>query len=178
MSSQDTFTRPEARLTIASVVFVHGIRGDARRTWTSTQHRQENKPEKKVRRGFSRFKGLGGSSSSVAPDSIAPVFWPEDFLLNDVSGLRVITFGYNADVSAFLNRTSDSSIFSIAQDLIVRLEMLREKNGHVSKAETSPGQQLTPSKDKVPIIFVAHSLGGLVVKDVRPRTILDFMMYR
>jgi hypothetical protein len=114
------------------VVFIHGIRGDARRTWTSTQRSKAEKPQKLARRGFSKLKSLAGGSSSATADPATSVFWPGDFLLKDVPGLRVITFGYNADVSAFLNRTSNSSIFSIAQDLVVRLEMLRDKTGHVS----------------------------------------------
>jgi hypothetical protein len=82
-------------------------------------------------------------------EAASSIFWPKDLLLDDVKNLRIISFGYDADVSTFLSRTSDRSIFSVAQDLIVRLESLRESTG----------------LGDLPIIFLAHSLGGIVVKD-------------
>ncbi|KAJ6440599.1 eukaryotic translation initiation factor 3 subunit [Purpureocillium lavendulum] len=54
-------------------------------------------------------------------------------MLNQLSNIRVITFGYDADVSSFLSKTSDRSIFSIAQDLVTRLEMLRESTDRALK---------------------------------------------
>jgi hypothetical protein len=98
------------------------------------------------RRSSSKAEGTSRSKETKAPSQ---VFWPKDFLANDVENLRIISFGYDADVSTFLSRTSDRSIFSVAQDLIVRLELLRESTGLGNS----------------PIIFLAHSLGGIVVKD-------------
>jgi hypothetical protein len=118
-------------------VFVHGIRGDPRKTWTATQHTGGEKSKKLVRRAFPKFRGVGRSNERADVGGEESVFWPKDFLLKDVPSLRIISFGYDADVSAFLNRTSDRSIFSIAQDLVVRLEMLRDRDGHVSSLADS-----------------------------------------
>ncbi len=125
-------------------MFVHGLNGHPRLTWTATRT-----SVKKPLRGVSKLIKRKSVVQQAHDTSQASVFWPVDLLAKDVSNLRIISFGYDADVSKFLSRTSDRSIFSVAQDLVVRLEMLRDSTG------------LT----ELPIIFVAHSLGGIVVKD-------------
>jgi len=44
----------------------------------------------------------------------------------------VLSFGYDADISKALSRTANNSIFTVAQDLVVRLQMKREDTGKVS----------------------------------------------
>jgi hypothetical protein len=83
-------------------------------------------------------------------DLKAAVFWPRDLLPSDVPDVRVLTFGYDANISSILSKSANGSIFTIAQDLITRLEMFREGT----------------NTSNIPLIFAAHSLGGLVVKDV------------
>jgi hypothetical protein len=61
-----------------------------------------------------------------------------------------MTYRYDARIATLLNRSAGESIFTIAQDLVTRLELSRQSD----------------KMENVPIIFVAHSLVGLVVKDV------------
>lgn len=80
------------------------------------------------------------------------VFWPTELLpvtLKSVKA-RILVYGYNADVYAFGSNRSASSdmIYQHAQSLVTNLAMER-KNEEVSDH---------------PIIFVAHSLGGILVK--------------
>ncbi|KAI9773955.1 MAG: hypothetical protein M1839_001967 [Geoglossum umbratile] len=68
-----------------------------------------------------------------------------DFLPQDVPNARIMTFGYNADV-AFGNTTSD--ITDHAKALLSSLVDKREEDHETRK----------------PIVFVGHSLGGIVIK--------------
>ncbi|KAJ6094149.1 hypothetical protein N7467_002994, partial [Penicillium canescens] len=77
-------------------------------------------------------------------------FWPVD-LLPDVLALlrpRILTYGYNANVAAFTDGASRDSIISHAETLASSL---------------AGNRNLRNCSDR-PIIFVCHSLGGLVVK--------------
>lgn len=134
---------------LVDVVFVHGVRGHARRTWTANRTSELTRGKKRTLHRLSKLLNRSSKSQSSQQAQQASVFWPVDLLAEDVHNLRIITYGYDADISKFLYRTSDRSIFSIAQDLVIRLEILRESSGCTDR----------------PIIFVAHSLGGIVVKD-------------
>ncbi|KAL8949253.1 MAG: hypothetical protein Q9222_004627 [Ikaeria aurantiellina] len=71
--------------------------------------------------------------------------WLRDFLPSDVHGARIFTFGYEADV-AFGKSIAD--IKDHAMDLLGSLIDVREEQNEISR----------------PIIFIAHSLGGIVAK--------------
>ena len=73
--------------------------------------------------------------------------WLRDFLPANVPNARIMTFGYDSTV-AFSK--------SVAKIEDKALELLN----HLS-AERSPGAPDSPSK---PIVFICHSLGGIVVK--------------
>lgn len=60
-----------------------------------------------------------------------------------------MTWGYDAQIERFLTSTSQSSIFQHAENLLSDLVRLR-------KSETGKLK---------PLLFIAHSLGGIVVKD-------------
>ncbi|KAN0067445.1 TPR-like protein [Elaphomyces granulatus] len=96
----------------ADLIAVHGLNGDAKRTWT---HRETN------------------------------AFWLQDFLPQDVQNMRVMSFGYNAS-AAFGNTTA--TIADHARDLLGCLVDKREEGDEKTR----------------PIIFVGHSLGGIVIK--------------
>lgn len=104
-----------ANFYIHSIVIIHGLNGDATKSWTN-------------------------------PDTDA--FWPKDFLPYDIPEARIMTFGYNANV-AFGNTTAD--IVDHAKDLLGSLIDKREEKDERPR----------------PIVFIAHSLGGIVVKQVR-----------
>ncbi|KAN0066955.1 vegetative incompatibility protein HET-E-1 [Elaphomyces granulatus] len=94
------------------IVAVHGLNGDAKRTWT---HRKTN------------------------------ALWLQDFLPRDVKNIRVMSFGYNAS-AAFGGTTA--TIADHAKALLGCLVDKREEDDEKAR----------------PIIFVGHSLGGIVIK--------------
>jgi len=76
--------------------------------------------------------------------------WLKDngLLPSNLKQARILTFGYNAAVTAFLGKTSSDRILQHAQTLIAELVADRELEDAAQR----------------PIIFVCHSLGGIIVK--------------
>jgi protein SERAC1 len=73
--------------------------------------------------------------------------WPKDFLTKDVPTARILTFGYGN----LLEPESATSIKGLGQLLLGSISLDRTQHGNATR----------------PIIFVAHSFGGLIVKSVR-----------
>jgi hypothetical protein len=71
--------------------------------------------------------------------------WLRDFLPKDFPQSRIMTYGYNANV--FTN-TSTAKIADFRQALLLSLERVRR----------------TEEEKARPILFIAHSLGGIVLK--------------
>jgi len=71
--------------------------------------------------------------------------WLRDSLPNHVPNCRVMTFGYD---SALLFSQSEMKLVDFAQDLLTRLHHARED----------------PVERKRPLVFICHSLGGIVAK--------------
>jgi hypothetical protein len=76
--------------------------------------------------------------------------WPKDFLPQDIPKARVMTFGYDVDTAKVIDTASNATLRNHGAALIYDLAMDRSDE----KAERRP------------LIFVAHSLGGLVVEQV------------
>ena len=76
--------------------------------------------------------------------------WLRDFLPERIPNVRVFTYGYDANTHS-AEGTSIQYIQDFARSLVSELDLKR---------------RLTQTEGR-PIIFVAHSLGGLVVKSVR-----------
>ncbi|KAI1416198.1 hypothetical protein F5Y13DRAFT_128814 [Hypoxylon sp. FL1857] len=139
-----------------NIVFVHGLRGHPERTWTSgdeadSQH-QSSKPK---RRYFPNiFKKESKSSRGIeisSGTSAQRIFWPHDFLIQDLPDARVWTYGYDADVTGGLFQPNNqNSISQHGRDLDTKIRRAIE--------------------NKEPIVFVAHSLGGLLVKNALGRS--------
>jgi len=98
------------RLTLLSIVAVHGLGGHWEDTWTDENGK----------------------------------LWLRDFLPSQIPEARIMSFGYNADTA---NSKAVTDIDDVATDLLNRLG--RERLG---QAKTRP------------ILFICHSLGGIVVK--------------
>jgi protein SERAC1 len=73
-------------------------------------------------------------------------FWPRDFLSPDLKVCRIWSYGYNA-VEALA--VDGAGMELLAHDLIDRIVEKREKDD-----------------SHLPILWIAHSLGGLLVKTV------------
>ena len=94
--------------------------------------------------------GLNGSPDKTWMSEKRKVFWPSQLLppfLEDEKA-RILVYGYDADVVAFTDGASRDRIHNHAENLIQTLAA----NRHLRKATERP------------IVFVVHSLGGLVVK--------------
>ncbi|MCJ1405548.1 hypothetical protein MMC11_008776, partial [Xylographa trunciseda] len=77
------------------------------------------------------------------------VFWPRDLLPIEFPQARILTWGYDVQVEQLLSPVSKASLFHHAESLLSDLAMLRNSTTDKSR----------------PIFFIAHSLGGIVVKD-------------
>jgi triacylglycerol esterase/lipase EstA (alpha/beta hydrolase family) len=104
---------------LADIVFVHGLFGHWTETWT--------------------LQNSNGTS----------IFWPQDLLPSDFPNVRIMTYGYDADVAKLGQPVAQNSLHQNASNLLMYLALERQQ----TRTETRP------------IIFVCHSLGGLLVED-------------
>lgn len=152
---------------IADLVFVHGLGGHPRKTW---QYRKAMSnveacaaPQKSLLKRFFQRKqseeasktqaasepSEAGSSETRHPDqSHKHCFWPIDLVPDEFDNVRVLTYGYDSHPSHFyFGRINQMNISQHSQQLLQSISDAR--------AECRSR----------PIIFVAHSLGGILVKD-------------
>jgi len=98
------------------------------------------------------------TNSNPPADRVEGLFWPQDLLPTDFPACRILTFGYDSHVTRFFAGTaSKNGIKEHGNDLLKRLEAARRDT-------EEPGGSNTVSTRK--IIFIVHSLGGLVLKEV------------
>ncbi|KLU86620.1 NACHT and WD domain-containing protein [Magnaporthiopsis poae ATCC 64411] len=98
--------------------------------------------------------GLGGSAwRTWSWNRDTALFWPEWLAEEDdvLATFRVWTFGYNA---SFRGAATNLTILDFAKDLLLQL-MTALDDGQNRVTDPSP---------QTPIVFVVHSMGGLVVK--------------
>lgn len=96
--------------------------------------------------------GLSGDWESTWTDPDSGNLWLRDFLPSQFPSLklRIWSFGYDSAI-AFTNSVAD--IDDAAKALVNALD----------------GERQTENSKRKPIIFIAHSLGGIIVKRVRQR---------
>lgn len=114
MSSMLPSTAKGKKLTLRSVIAVHGLGGDWEMTWS---HKTTGK------------------------------LWLRDFLPQQFKNVRVMSFGYD---STYILSAAVTDVNDASASLLDRLDGERQEE---------------PARRR-PIIFVAHSLGGIVVKRV------------
>lgn len=95
--------------------------------------------------------GLTGNRHNTWTAKSENVFWPKDLLPADLPKTRIMTYGYDADIAHFWSMASQNRIGEHAGNLVNAIAQIRER---------------TDTENR-PIIFVTHSLGGLVTEDVR-----------
>ena len=127
----------------ASIIIVHGLFGHPKNTWTARTPRNTQNQiivDQSTDRPRKKLK--------IGPQELFDeIFWPRDLLPTEIPTARIITWGYDVRIESLLTETSKATVFQHAETLLVDLALLRQ----------SPMAH--------PIIFVAHSLGGIVVKD-------------
>lgn len=95
------------------------------------------------------FHGLTGNRESTwTYQNTTAIFWPRDLLPNDLPNVRIFTFGYDADVVKILSTVGTNTVRDHGNSLAQDLAMRRTRTNSSTR----------------PLIFVAHSLGGLVVE--------------
>ncbi|CCC05215.1 unnamed protein product [Sordaria macrospora k-hell] len=85
----------------------------------------------------------------------APLYWPRDLLPDTLPTARIMTYGYDTRLShPFQGRgpAPKSSVYNMAWNFLLQLEAERHAD---------------PSR---PLLFVAHSLGGILVKEALRRS--------
>lgn len=151
-----------------SVVFVHGLFGHPFTTW-SAHKRSPKLPQpsiqtesvlslpvfrqsdlsKRKEDSLSQQPEISEEDSDKDQISTAEYNpWPEKLLPDVIPSTRILTWGYDADVNGFFSSASQNHIYQHANNLLSDLTDLRSSS----------------RDEEVPIIFVAHSLGGIVVK--------------
>jgi len=132
-------------LTYRSVVFVHGLTGHPQRTWTYTEQVQRERDTFLSK--LARWTQSSTAQEVEEQTYLKTVFWPRDLLKDVLCKARILTYGYDSRISHRLGtQVNQSTILDLGQNLMSSLE---------AKRRTHP---------KRPLIFVAHSLGGIVVK--------------
>ncbi|KAK1252195.1 hypothetical protein MKX08_003382 [Trichoderma sp. CBMAI-0020] len=89
--------------------------------------------------------GLAGHAFGSWKSKNMPHMWLRDFLPQSVVNARILTYGYDTKI---YGSQSEESILELAKALLESIKTTRRKNIR-----------------NRPIIFIAHSLGGLVVKE-------------
>ncbi|KAK7960538.1 GPI inositol-deacylase [Apiospora saccharicola] len=109
-----TVYSPESEVA-ADLIFVHGLNGDSRNTWSR--------------------------------NGDAALFWPKEWLPKDSAfqDVRIHTFGYSSSV---LRESAVLNVPDFARSLL----------GAIQDAPTIPQESSSP------LVFVGHSMGGLVIK--------------
>ena len=92
----------------------------------------------------------GLTGNGLATWEKGDTIWPRDLLPKAVPAARVITWNYDADIMRFFNKTGQNTILKHAENFLLDLA-----------GERAEEDGIEPDR---PIIFVGHSLGGLVIK--------------
>lgn len=178
--------KPGATLLIyvPSIVFIHGLFGHPYKTWTWSKSRwksprpheiqpsssfsnRDKSPQTHVDNSSQKddYQSLKNKKlsldkpeekeSSRLPDKRSglstpdAVFSPRELLPKVTPNARISTWGYDAGVDGLLSSASQNRIHEHARNLLIDLSDLRTSD----------------SDHSIPLIFVVHSLGGIIVKD-------------
>jgi hypothetical protein len=134
-------------------VFIHGFTGHPERTWTSKQGNVRQRGDDRVNNEPVepplKIRKLNPFSTNTVP----AIYWPRDLVPATVPYARILTYGYDTHIRHWVGSpVNRNTVYDIAWDLLVALE---------SERRTEPSR---------PVLFVAHSLGGVVIKEMLRRS--------
>jgi hypothetical protein len=112
----------------SSIVFVHGLQGHPKKTWTSksiaskgsNSTKIEHKTPSKGLKFWSKTR-LSSTSTRKSTNGLEEhiTFWPYHLLHNDCKNVRILTWGYNSNISEFFSgSTNKGNILSYSRDLL------------------------------------------------------------
>ena len=117
-----------------SIVFVHGLQGHPRNTWTwesdrappSTSTPIEREPQsKRIKLSFKLSSDQSKNSDDLSKPQ-STIFWPYHFLHEKCPESRILTWGYNSIISTFFHGpTNKNNVFSYSRDLLG--DLIRER---------------------------------------------------
>ncbi|KAH6641640.1 ankyrin repeat-containing domain protein [Chaetomium tenue] len=165
--------KPEgsAPTAVVDIIIVHGLQGHPFTTWACNRPAPPRQASLPVQRGKKRdslramlsvrLRKSSPNGKSPQPAELhqpreAPgpdpfIYWPRDLLPKDCPQSRVLVYGYDTKVTKYVRgATNKNSVFSHAKDLLFALSRARQLDR--------------------PLIFIAHSLGGVVVKEMLARS--------
>ncbi|KAI1093693.1 hypothetical protein F5B19DRAFT_117051 [Rostrohypoxylon terebratum] len=146
------------------IIFVHGLRGHPYKTWLSRLSEKDGSNQlsnpdpgrsskkqklKEIWKRFTRKRvqsspGLGDKNSEI---NIQNVFWPKDLLPRQCPRATIWSWGYDTKIAKGIGQaTNKDHLYNHGMNLTREIRRLQ-------------------ASDQKPIIFIAHSLGGLVVKE-------------
>ncbi|KAK3985240.1 hypothetical protein QBC44DRAFT_299670 [Cladorrhinum sp. PSN332] len=159
---------------VADIIIVHGLQGHPFKTWAfpsnsklpGQAHSERAKlvkgKGKNVQGKFRRMFSLptysrkrvpseidtgADSAGSISNHTRHHVFWPADLLPAECPNSRILVYGYDSNITKYMaGPANQNSLRSHAKDLLFALQRDRPLGR--------------------PILFIAHSLGGIVVKEM------------
>ncbi|KAI9862355.1 MAG: hypothetical protein M1813_004831 [Trichoglossum hirsutum] len=137
------------------IIFVHGFTGHPERTWTHQRGdvRYHIDEEERLVEPPTKRQKLGPFSKPCQKALYTAIYWPRDLLPVTVPNARVLTYGYDTHIRHKLGHPlNKSTVYDIAWDFLVALEAERR------------AEPLRPA------LFVVHSLGGIVIKEMLRRS--------
>lgn len=117
--------------------------------------------------------GFGGQCTGTWTSE--GICWPRDFLRPKLKRACIAFFGYDTALSKFLPRSNDSdSVSEYASELLRHFTEWRAGEGAVSDGRDTNSMSTVDCHCNQPFsaqcnrafIFVAHSIGSIVVKEV------------
>ncbi|KAI1128713.1 hypothetical protein F5Y10DRAFT_291744 [Nemania abortiva] len=155
------------------VAFVHGVTGHPEWTWVYKGGDIRNTGYRIGTPGDGDDRPFGcendhdhdggdyvhdNSNINFHEESSPAVYWPRDLISTTAPYARIYTYGYETNLSRMANKVaSRNTLYDIAWDLLVALEVARRS---------------TPQR---PVVFIAHSLGGIVVQEMLRRNPRRFL---
>lgn len=139
-----------------SIVFVHGLGGHPYSTWATTSNIPKKHKHSFLKGAFSSKRHSGQSSSVSTPETCPEVFWPVHLLLQSegCATCRILSWGHASSVLKAGKPADQTTVFQHGMNLYHDLRLFREKN-NLEKVENAQN-----------IVFVGHSLGGIIIKEV------------
>lgn len=129
---------------IADIIFVHGLLGATFWTWRQCDTQRNTLEMKSRNKSKENVYELKNSSSSYS------MCWPKDWLTVDFPLLRILSVDYQTCISKWSSECFQE----------------KEKNNISKTSRELINKLLLSNVGERPIIWIGHSMGGLIVKQI------------